>query len=96
MTKQYTMDAAERFWIGPEDPDRHTVMRMQRQATEEQWLATRDRTEFDPAYSEYSVRIYDRNIPSLSFLHRTIAILPKSRLRSIYNLIGEYLDNYNN
>ena len=46
----------------------------------------------DPHYSVSAVRIHDPNFRSLSFINRTIAILPKRRLRSIYRLIGEYLN----
>lgn len=95
-SKQYDpeeFDAAERFWIGPKDPKKHTIYHMQTDTTQQEWLAAKDGTELDPNYSEFSVRIHDPKARSLSFIYRTIAILPKSRLRAIYNLIGEYLND---
>jgi hypothetical protein len=90
--EEYTIDAAERFWVGPFDPEQHLCHHMQSPSTEQEWFACPDGTEFDPDYSEFSVRIFDPRARSLSFINRTIAILPKSRLRSIYNLIGGYLE----
>ena len=90
MEKPYVMDAAEKFWIGPERPEKHTVYRMSQSSTEQEWLAVPDGIELEE-YSEFSVRIHCPKARSLSFIYRTIAILPKQHLRSIYNLIGEYL-----
>jgi len=87
-------DAAERFWLGPNDRTKHTVYKMQWTSTEHKWLAAQDGTVLDPNYSEFSVRIHDPKARSLSFIYRTIAIIPKSRLRTIYNLIGEYLNEF--
>jgi len=77
-------------WLGPRDSDYHTVYRMQASSVEKAWYYTKDGTELEE-YSEFSVRLHDRNFRSLSFIYKTIAILPKSRLISIYNLIGDYL-----
>lgn len=87
-------DASERFWIGPENPEQHTVYHAQSESTEVKWLEASDATQLDPDYSEYSVRVHDPQARSLSFINRTIAILPKSRLRTIYNLIGLYLKTF--
>ena len=94
MDKPYEMDAAERFWVGPKVPQKHLVYRMQSSDLQSEWLTVSDGTRLDPHYSEFSVRIHDPKAKSLSFINRTIAIIPKSRLRAIYNLIGEYLDAY--
>jgi hypothetical protein len=88
------LDAQERFWLGPVDPTRHTVYHAQRPATEQEWYTTPDGTELDGNYSKFSVRIHDPKARSLSFIYRTIAIIPKSRLRAIYNLIGRYLNEH--
>jgi len=88
------MNDNEKFWVGPADPENHAVMHMQCSDVERNCSMTPDGTCLQTDYSEYSVRLYDPNIPSLSFIHRTLAILPKSRLRSIYNLIGDYLETY--
>jgi hypothetical protein len=90
-------DASEQFWLGEQRTrGEDVVMRMQNEVEEKAWLATLGGTALDPSYSEYSIRLYDPNIRSLSFIHRTLAILPKSRLLAIFNLIGEYLDNTEN
>jgi hypothetical protein len=88
------LDAQERFWLGPVDPTKHVVYHAQRSATEQEWYATPDGTTLDPNYSELSIRIHDPKARSLSFIYRTICILPKSRLRTIYNLIGRYLNEH--
>lgn len=88
----YEITGNERFWVGPLDPDSHLVYKMQSRSTEKEWLQTVDNTVLDKDYSEFSVRIYDPQARSLSFINRTMAILPKSRLRSIHALIGAYLD----
>jgi hypothetical protein len=87
-------DAAERFWLGPNDPTKHTVYKNQFDGTQSKWLNTPDGTILECDYSEFSVRIHDPKARSLSFVNRTIAILPKSRLRIIYKLIGEYLNEH--
>lgn len=92
MTEEYEMDASEKFWIGPDDPEKHVIY--QAQLNEMELLGCSDGTKMDSAYSEYSIRIFDEGLKSLSFINRTIAILPKSRLRTIYNMIGEYLEKH--
>ena len=87
-------DAQERFWLGPRNRFCHTIYQMQKDTTNEKWVAAEDNTTLDPNFSEFSVRIFDPKAVSLSFIYRTICILPKSRLRSIYNLIGEYLNAF--
>jgi len=84
------MDDNERFFIGDQICQPEAVVNHM-QSSEDQWFETSDGTQLDPNYSEWSVRLHDRHFHSLSFIHRTIAILPKSRLESIYRLIGEYL-----
>ena len=88
------MDDNDRYWIGPEDPESHAVYHMQCSDVERDCAKTPDGTCLNSDYSEYSIRIYDPNIRSLSYVHRTIAILPKSRLRSIHKLLGDYLETY--
>ena len=88
------LDASERFWIGPRMPKRHVVYKMQLSLTEKALLTLEGDTVLDTTYSEFSVRIHDPKAKSLSFINRTIAIIPKRKLRIIYNLIGEYLDAY--
>jgi hypothetical protein len=82
----------EHDWLGPKDETKHLVYHGQSSTTEKRWLFTSDLLTLDPDYSEFSVRIYDPRCRSLSFIYRTLAILPKSKLRSIYNLIGDYLE----
>jgi hypothetical protein len=86
------IEDTEKFWVGEMDEEKYTIYRMQSWTTETEWLHAKDGTELDPNFSEFSVRIHDPKIRSLSLINKTIAILPKSRLRSIYNLIGEYLN----
>ena len=86
------MDGNEKFWVGPSDEELYTVYQMQSTSTQMSWLACPDGTELDPDFSEFSVRIHDPHIASLSLINNTMAILPNSRLRSIYKLIGEYLN----
>ena len=88
--KKTTFGGQQDDWIGPRDSDYHTVYRMQASSVEKAWYVTKDGTELEE-YSEFSVRLHDPNFRSLSFIYKTIAILPKSRLISIYNLIGNYL-----
>jgi hypothetical protein len=92
--REDTLDAQERFWLGPFDPAKHVVYHAQRPATEQKWFTVPDGTILDGNYSELSVRIHDPKARSLSFIHRTIAIIPKSRLRTIHKLIGAYLNEH--
>ena len=84
-------DAAERFWIGPNDPTKHTIYKNQFDGTQSKWLNTPDGTVLECDYSEFSVRVHDPKARSLSFTNRTIAIIPKSRVRKIVALLTEYL-----
>lgn len=84
----------EHDWLGPQDEKKHQVFHAQSSCMEKHWFFSRDLIELDPDYSEFSVRIHDPRSRSLSFIYKTIAILPKSRLRTIYNLIGAYLDKH--
>ena len=97
-SKEYSpeeFDAAERFWIGPKDRTKYTVYHMQTDSTQQKWLAVPAcDVELDPNYSEFSIRIHSPKARSLSFIYRTICILPKSKLRAIYALIGEYLNDH--
>ena len=94
-SKQYTedeFDAQERFWLGPKNPEKHVVYHMQSGDTEQKWIDCEDGTVLDGNYSEFSVRKQDPKARSLSFIYRTIAIIPKSRLRAVHRLIGAYLE----
>jgi hypothetical protein len=82
----------EKDWLGPKNPEAHLIYRAQSETTERRWFFSEDLLELDPDYSEFSVRIHDPRCRSLSFIDRTLAILPKSQLRTIHNMIGEYLD----
>jgi len=84
------------FWVGPNDEKRQLIYHAQRRSTEQYWFLNEELIELDPDYSEFSVRIHDPRCRSLSFIYRTIAILPKSKLRVIYNLIGAYLEKIDN
>jgi hypothetical protein len=88
------LDAVERFWLGPVNREESLIYRQQLSNTESKWTTVKDGTTLDPSYSEFSVRIHDPHARSLSFINRTIAILPKSRLRTIYALIGRYLNEH--
>ena len=92
MGDNYEMDAAEKFWIGPSNPELHTVYKLQSLGSE--WLTLPTGLELDPTYSEFSVRVHHPKARSLSFINKTIAILPKHLLREIHALIGEYLNEY--
>jgi hypothetical protein len=83
----------EHDWIGPKDETRHLTYHAQSETTQRRWFFSQDLIELDPDYSEFSVRIHDPRCRSLSFIERTLAILPKSQLRTIHNLIGDYLDD---
>ena len=89
---KFEIDAAERFWLGPVDGEECHIYKSQLSQTEQAWVAAEDGTTLDTTYSEFSVRLYDPHARSLSFINRTIALLPKSRIRTIYKLIGEYLN----
>ena len=81
----------ERDWLGPEDETKHLVYKGQSTCNEQQWFFTSDWLTLEE-YSEFSVRLFDPKARSLSWISKTLAILPKSKLRAIYNLIGAYLD----
>lgn len=82
----------ERDWLGPKNEQAHLIYHAQSETTEQEWFFSSDLIALDPDYSEFSVSIEDPRCRSLSFINRTIAILPKSKLRIIYNLIGAYLE----
>jgi len=88
---KFDIPGQEYDWIGPKDETKHVVFQGQSVTTERRWYFSRDLITLDPDYSEFSVRLYDPRCRSLSFVYRTLAILPKSHLRTIYNLIGAYL-----
>lgn len=92
MENKYEIDAAERFWIGPKLRHRHLCYKNQKGWVESEWVAAEDGTTLDPGYSEFSIRIHDPHAKTLSYVNQTIAIIPKSRLRTIHALIGEYLN----
>lgn len=83
----------ERDWLGPEHEGDKLVYHAQSKTTEQWWFMSSDLLQLDE-FSEFSVRIHDPRGRSLSFINRTIAVLPKSKLRKIYNLIGAYLEKY--
>jgi len=87
-------DARERFWLGPVNPEKCLNYHTQLSKTEQAWVAAEDGTVLDTTYSEFSVRVYNPKARTLSFINQTIAILPKSKLRIIYNLIGDYLNEH--
>ena len=88
------MESADNtFWAGPDNPWRYIIYKMNSASAEHMWYQAADGTKLDPEHSEFSVRIHDPDVhQSLSFINRTIAILPKSRLKTIHALIGRYLD----
>lgn len=85
-------DDNEKFWLG-EDWSMGEVAINHMQTTDGDWYETEDGLQLDGNYSEWSVRVYHPRTRSLSWLHKTIAILPKSQLRALHKLIGEYLGN---
>lgn len=98
-SEEYTpkeFDAAERFWLGPKDKFKHLVWHMQRDSTMSKWLATRGGIELDPNHSEFSIRIHNPKARSLSFIYRTICILPKSKVRAVAALLNAYLEEHDN
>ena len=83
----------EADWAGwHADESKHITYTGQSDRQQKRWHFSQDLLELDPSYSEFSVRIHDPMCRSLSFIDRTLAILPKSRLRTIANLIERYLD----
>ena len=94
MTKWDDMPGQEQDWLGPRDESKHLVYHGQRTCNQERWFFTSDLITLDPDYSELSVRLHDPRARSLSWINKTLAILPKSKLRSIHNLIGAYLDTH--
>lgn len=91
MSDEITENGSERDWLGPKNECKHVIYQAQRPSTEERWYLSDDLLELDPDYSEFSVRIHDPRCRSLSFIHRTLAILPKSKLKTVHKLISEYL-----
>jgi len=89
--EKYEISGAERFWIGPHDEDKHLVYQMSSKTTEKEWFEVADGTQLDPNYSEFSVRIHNPNTKTLSAINNTMAVLPKSQLRTIRALIDAYL-----
>jgi hypothetical protein len=85
-------DAMERFWLGPRNPKAHVVYHGQLDSTQMKWIDCEDGTVLDANYSEFSIRLHDPKARSLSFIYRTLAIIPKSRIRSVHRLLGRYLD----
>jgi hypothetical protein len=85
-------DAMERFWLGPKNPKAHVLWHGQKDSTQQKWIDCEDGTVLDGNYSEFSVRLHDPKARSLSFIYRTIAIIPKSRIRSVVRLLQMYLD----
>lgn len=89
-------DAAERFWLGPRQSPKHVVYHMQRDSTQQKWLETSGGIRLDPNYSEFAVRVHDPKARSLSFIYRTICVLPKSKIRAVVALLEEYLNDVDN
>lgn len=87
------MDDNEKFWVGSKaawlQRDYH-VNRMQA-SDGKLWLEDVSGLRLDPDYSEYSVRIYHPTSRTLSFVLSTVAIIPKSLVRRVFNLLGEFL-----
>lgn len=88
---KFEMTGQEKDWIGPKDEEKHLVYHAQSETTEQWWFMSSDLLQLDE-FSEFSVRIHDPRGRSLSWINKTIAVLPKSKLRTIYNLIGAYLE----
>ena len=88
----FEIPGQEQDWVGPKDDSKHLTYQAQSETTEKRWFFSKDLIELDPDYSEFSVRIHDPRCRSLSFVYRTLAILPKSQLRTIHSLIGAYLE----
>jgi len=85
----------ESDWAGyHRDESKHLTYSGQSDREQRRWYFSQDLLELDPSYSEFSVRIHDPRCRSLSFIDRTLAILPKSQLRTIVNLIEHYLVNH--
>lgn len=90
------MDASEKFWIGSEDcwTQGDKVVNHMRTTDGQDYFECTDGLRLDCDYSDFSVRIYHQSDRTLSFVLKTIAILPKSTLRSIHKMIGDYLEKY--
>jgi hypothetical protein len=83
----------EKDWLGPEDETKHIIFHMQSDAAEKRWLhAEESGLELEES-GEFSIRIHHPKLKSLSFIFRTICIIPKSLLRDVYALIGHYLND---
>jgi len=84
------MPGQELDWIGPQTEENTLIYKVQ--SADGEWMMTSGLLELDPNYSEFSVRIHDPRCRSMSFIYRTLCILPKSKLREVYSLIGRYLN----
>lgn len=91
-TKEFKAYGNELDWLGQKDESKYLTYHGQSDRAQKRWYFTGDILELDPDYSEWSIRIHDPRCRSLSFIDRTLAILPKSRLRAIANLIERYLN----
>ena len=81
------MQGEELDWVGPVE-----TYHVSSETTGERWLSTDSLLELEN-HGKFSVRVYDPRIRSLLQGHRTVAVLPKSKLREIHALIGRYLEN---
>lgn len=82
----------EKDWLGPDNEEEALIYKGQSDVAQKKWFFSKDLIELDPNYSEFSVRIHDPRCRSLSFNYRTLAILPKTHLKTIHALIGKYLE----
>jgi len=86
------IDATEKFWIGDRSCwTQADVVVNHMSSVEGEWFQTADGLVLDPDYSDWAVRIYHPKDRTLSFVLKTMAILPKSMIRRIYALLGEYI-----
>ena len=85
---EFKPEGSEKDWLGPQESRENQYLVYHNQTN----FFTSDLLALETDYSEFSVRLHDPQLKSLSFINRTLAILPKSKLRAIYSLIGEYLD----
>lgn len=87
-------NTGENFWSGEHWLDGDVVVNKMQASDGKRWLETDKKLCLDPSYSEWSVRIFDPNNKSLSWVLSTLAIIPKSLIRQVHALLGEYLDTY--